>query len=591
MGALYPGAATVKRMRGAPRGLLAIGLAGLALAPAARAQGVDTTCELPLTKFDPTVVNVAYPDEAAVYYSGHYQAAPGTRIRITGRYPHARYMSFNVYDNAQRPLDALADVEIGPDPGSVNPFPPNADRTSATRAYTAYIDFGPIPQRRAPNTLYTGTGQGGAPNFEGTFIYRVYVPDKGLDEAGGVGLPTVTLEPASGGGAPDRSSCATFSKPAVPGVNEQVAASNGLPAPERAEFPGENPPAWHKFTNLPTAGADLFFENPYADQGRQALNQIPGGGSLGGSGGFLSNIHNSYLYANINRGYGQVLVTRMRAPKFADTRAAPPRMPSAQLRYFSLCENEPFSQRYVACATDDRSAITRDGYVNYVISTPAQRPGNATSNCGATWLPWGPATQGVLIYRHMLPDPKFAQAIQRVPERGKEQAVMGSYFPVSRYLAERADFERLGCGRALSAGLRAVARCRDRRAPRTTLDRRRSALTRRGIRLVGRSRDQDCVPHTRRVRRVQVAIARMVPGGCRWLAHRGRFARRRTCRRPVFLGARARYVRRARETRFAFSLRRRLPRGRYHVIARGIDPRGVVESKRRRARLGHFRVR
>ena len=52
----------------------------LACAPAAaRAQGVDQTCELSLTKFDPAVVNVAYPDQAATYYSGTYQAAPGTR--------------------------------------------------------------------------------------------------------------------------------------------------------------------------------------------------------------------------------------------------------------------------------------------------------------------------------------------------------------------------------------------------------------------------------------------------------------------------------------------------------------------------------
>ena len=85
----------------------------LAFAAGASAQGVDETCSLVLTKTDPATVNVAYPDEAAIYWSGRYQAVPGTRIRITGRYPHARYMSFNVYDNAQRPLDALADVVAG----------------------------------------------------------------------------------------------------------------------------------------------------------------------------------------------------------------------------------------------------------------------------------------------------------------------------------------------------------------------------------------------------------------------------------------------------------------------------------------------
>jgi len=126
--------------------VLAVVLASAAAT--AHAQGVDQTCELSLTKFDPAVVNVAYPDQAATYYSGTYQAAPGTRIRIDGRYPHARYMSFNVDDNAQRPLDALADVQIGPDPGNTNPFALNANRTAKKRDYTALIDFGPIPTKR-----------------------------------------------------------------------------------------------------------------------------------------------------------------------------------------------------------------------------------------------------------------------------------------------------------------------------------------------------------------------------------------------------------------------------------------------------------
>src|SRR5947199_244278 len=80
----------------------------LGLAPAAApGQGVDQTCALTLTKTDPATVNVAYPDDSALYYSGAYQLAPGTRIRIHGRFAHARYMSFNVYDAAQRPLDGI----------------------------------------------------------------------------------------------------------------------------------------------------------------------------------------------------------------------------------------------------------------------------------------------------------------------------------------------------------------------------------------------------------------------------------------------------------------------------------------------------
>src|SRR4051812_17182393 len=221
--------------------LLLAGVCAVALPGVAGAQGLDETCELTLTKTDPATVNVAYPDQAAIYWSGSYAAAPGTRLRITGRYPHARYFSFNVYDNAQRPLDALADVEIAPDPGSVNPFVAGAPRDATARSYTAFVDFGPIPQHRAPNTLYTGTGQNGAPNFQGTFILRVYVPDKGRDETGGVGLPTVTLEQTGSGGRPPDSACAGFAKPPVPGVNDAIAGASGPPmVPAVATAPGNN---------------------------------------------------------------------------------------------------------------------------------------------------------------------------------------------------------------------------------------------------------------------------------------------------------------------------------------------------------------
>src|SRR5919107_5461670 len=129
-------------------GRAAVLTAVLALAgfgAAARAQGLDETCMLALTKFDPATVNVAFPDDSADYWLGFYQAVPGTRIRLSGRFPHTRYMSFNAYDQAQRPLDALADVEIAPDAGSVNPFLPGADRTAEQRSYTAFIEFGPRP--------------------------------------------------------------------------------------------------------------------------------------------------------------------------------------------------------------------------------------------------------------------------------------------------------------------------------------------------------------------------------------------------------------------------------------------------------------
>src|SRR3954451_13633787 len=84
-------------------------------APSANAAGVDQTCELTATRFDADTVNVLFPDSSAQYWSASYRAVPGTHIRIDGLFPHARYMSWNVYDPLLRPFTHIYDDQIVPD--------------------------------------------------------------------------------------------------------------------------------------------------------------------------------------------------------------------------------------------------------------------------------------------------------------------------------------------------------------------------------------------------------------------------------------------------------------------------------------------
>jgi hypothetical protein len=44
----------------------------------------------------------------------------------------------------------------------------------------------------------------------------------------------------------------------------------------------------------------------------------------------------------------------------------------------------------------------------------------------------------------MLPDPGFAQAIQRA-QPGTEAATLGEYYPRGTYFTTKADYERTGC--------------------------------------------------------------------------------------------------------------------------------------------------
>jgi hypothetical protein len=422
------------------RVLLAILGGLLALPGSAAAQGVDTTCQFALTRLDSTTTNVLAVDTNAVYWGGTYAALPGTRIRIEGQYPHSRYISWNVYDSAARPIDALSDFELIPDPGSSNPFLPGADRTVTQRSYTAFIEVGPESAQPAPNTLYTGSSQGG------TFLYRVYVPDAGRDAKGGVPLPRVTLESRDGTGTPlTTEQCRELQAPYAQPLNDLIAGSPGLPDPtsDGNGFPGRNPPNWRLFTNFCAAAVDIMLDNEDGEAFHPGASERCGDGP-----GFFSNRDIAYVFTATSRGFGELLVLRGRAPTFADTRPGPPVMPSGhQLRYWSFCQYEPATQRVIDCRSDDRVVVGRDGRYTIVVSTAENRPLSARPECGVTWLPWGPQTQGLLIYRHMLADPSFAQAIQNVPEPGSEREVMGDYYPSGEYLAGPRDFKAKGCRR------------------------------------------------------------------------------------------------------------------------------------------------
>src|SRR5215216_2245955 len=322
-----------------------------ALPASAAAQGVDTTCQFALTRLDATTTNVLAVDTNAVYWGGTYAALPGTRIRIEGQYAHSRYISWNVYDSAARPIDALSDFELTPDPDSSNPFLPGADRTVTERSYTAFIEVGPAPAQPAPNTLYTRDSQGG------TFLYRVYVPDASRDEKGGVPLPRVTLESRDGTGTPlTVDQCRELQAPYAWQLNDLIAGSPGLPDPtdDGQGFPGRNPPNWRLFTNFCAAAVDIMLDN----ESGEAFH--PGASDRCGNGpGFFSNRDIAYIFTGTSRGFGEVLVVRGRAPR------------RRQLRYWSFCQYEPATQRVIACRRDNRVKVGPRGYYKIVVSTAA----------------------------------------------------------------------------------------------------------------------------------------------------------------------------------------------------------------------------
>jgi len=396
---------------------------------------------------DIDTTNVAFPDESATYWVAQFLNVPGTRIRIDGRYPDARYFSYNAYDPAIRPVDAIADFEVVPALPGTNPFLTPGAAPGAS--YTAYLEFTAKPEQPAPNTMYSGAVAlpgVAAPNPLLTpLIYRIYVPADATQPAGVYGLPVLTVETADG--AQELLPFADCDVPLLPslggtlpppGLNEALIATDFPEALGLLRFPtAPYPPKSRVFYGLPDTLLAIINNAIYPATLPEALR----GTEIGSGGGFLSNKHNAYTSSGFSRNYGNIALLRAKAPRFdGDPRLAPG---AEDVRYWSICQNEFVSQRFVACSADYQTVLDDEGYFTVVISDTADRPANATLDNGISWLPWGPFPDGLLIYRQMLPAPHFVQAIANVPYGEDAQALMGEYYPVPAY-CKRATFESAG---------------------------------------------------------------------------------------------------------------------------------------------------
>ncbi len=385
-------------------------------------------------------MNVAFPDESAKYWVALVPMAPQSRLRIDGRYGAMRYFSFNVYDPILRPTDAIADAEIVPNRGgrnpAVDPFAAPGD------AYTAYVEFTAPPQAPAPNTIYAGEMQLGpqpVPQLALTaLIYRSYVPADGVDFDGGVGLPVLTLETSDG--EIELLPTADCVEPLLPtlgstvpelGINDLLEGTDFIDDPflqSPVRVPVGNPQAETQvFYGLPSTVANIvrdFLGVPIPD-GIEYELPLPAGG------GFLSNLHNAYTTNLFSRSYGNVVMIRARAPTWRG--AANTAFGVEDVRYWSICQNDLPTQRYVGCVRDEQTHLDSEGWFTIMVSDAADRPDNATADNHIDWLPWGPYVDALLIYRHMLPNPSFVETIANVPAGTDPRDIMGEYLPQSAY--------------------------------------------------------------------------------------------------------------------------------------------------------------
>jgi hypothetical protein len=347
-------------------------------------------------------VNFALPDTGAWYWIMPYAARPGTTITLTGRYPAARYMSFNTYDarfssfTAGGAPSALPDYRIRPDAGTNNPWQHPGD----AGAYTVTVGGDPA----APNTLPLAPE--GTTTGAGYLIFREYLP---ANDGATPNLPEVRITDEAG--TRTLAACVGGGTEGVLGTVSAALADAGIGS--RAKPSGD--PEFHR---------------------------------AGGAGAF-PNVDNAYLAATFTPPTdGRVLVVRGRAPR-VPTGTEPavwPPAPGTDARYFSFCTNlaqlpgpvvintAPDGSVDNGCRTDEQTTLDAAGDYTYIIGTEAQRA-DIEHLPGATFVPLSarhPTTPEVMLIRNMLPTTDFAPAVQNVPVDAtpdQAAAIMGPYYP------------------------------------------------------------------------------------------------------------------------------------------------------------------
>ena len=146
-------------------------------------------------------------------------------------------------------------------------------------------------------------------------------------------------------------------------------------------------------------------------------------------------------------------MVRAKAPTTPKTFNGDAKMGTGDLRYWSYCSNQGFANTRVNdCVHDEKVPVGPDGFYTIVLSRKADRPRNATPQCGIAWLPMADDGDGaadndvtVLQLRHMIGGGDFKNAVQNISSAATAAKDMGAYFPRGQYITTSAFETAVPC--------------------------------------------------------------------------------------------------------------------------------------------------
>ena len=333
-------------------------------------------------------------------------------FRIKGKFPDARYFSFNVYslrDNTTQ--GSLVDYQIASDSGQPNPFIADRDSVEIGENYTVHI----VPSKHKdidlPNLL----------PFKNNvkllaMVIRLY--DYNVDDFGGVEFPTVEAFTMEDGIADDGGTEEMAIEPAhLPrGLNlrglvrkkrlpEMVRRLGLLYETERiAALDG--PPTEEKYLPIPFHAIDTK--------------------------GFIENNDNRYLLSAITKEEDEVYVFRFKSPTYT---TGPKDINYTDVRYWSFNLGNSATYNFNALKDED-AQVDSEGYVNIVLASKDAALENRVSELGYNFMEWNmPWEKGLILFRHMLANSNFEAQIDDVPPI-KEEMTDFSPIEAQKYMGD-----------------------------------------------------------------------------------------------------------------------------------------------------------
>ena len=317
--------------------------------------------------------SLAMPDYYSTYlsYTIDFTCHPNTGLQITGAFPQARYMSFNVYaTSAGTSLGALTDFQITtPDDSADNPFIAGNNAAPGGQ-YVVKVEPIQADSPTDPNTLYFDPQQ--LTNGKLTVVIRYYVPQP--DNFGGMNPPEVAVYHIADG------------RPVTPtpaGVETDMDANVKTFAERLAPI------------FLTARGEQLRFFHA-------------------GGGGQFNNADNIYLIAAVKDVdfSKDCVVIRVKAPAFPQSNQQLDQVP---VRYWSFNQGNPNTSTPIGMA-DHQFQPAWDGYVYIVMGNESLKA--AAEKNGYNYMPWlvHDPRKGVVLYRNMLTIPQYRGSIARVPQ-------------------------------------------------------------------------------------------------------------------------------------------------------------------------------